>query len=257
MKDSEMQYVIDIVGEEEILDKIGWSNGKNLFKIDPKMPYEEAEKLIDQNPDRAFLFSLSNVPFERREHIQLAGLSQRLDTQYYLKNTTGTKNIAFLGASQTAYYSDPLVGLYLKEINSQVALKQVDVADLDKFPVAINSGTQWSNESLQRLHPQEWTPRPASGIFTVICHKENFSLRKQIAKLHFSESQVLGNIERRVEQLISAKSGILLLGTYCFINAQHNYQIYLVIDRGNGLEHLSTSQSTSHGLEEALMAKLI
>lgn len=257
MKDSEIQYVIDIVGEDGMLDKIGWSNGKNLFEIDPELPYDEAEKLIDENPNLAFLFALSNVPFERSEHIQLAGLSQRLDTQYYLKNTTDTKNIAFLGASQTVYYSDPLVAIYLKEINSQVALKQVDVADLDKFPVAINPGSQWSNESLQRLHPQEWTPRPASGIFTVICHKENISLRKQIAKLHFSESQVLGNIERRVEQLISAESGILLLGTYCFIDKQHNYQIYLVIDRGNGIEHLNISQSTSHGLEEALMAKLL
>lgn len=257
MKDSAIQYVIDIVGEEGMLSKLGWSNGKNLFKIDPKIPYEEAEKLIDENPKTAFLFSLSSVPFERREHIQLAGLSQRLEVQYYLKNTTDTKNIAFLGPSQTVYYNDPLVAIYLKEINREVSLKQVDIADLDKFPVAINSGSQWSKESLQRLHPQEWTPRPGSGIFTVICHKENISLRKQIAKLHFSESQVLGNIERRVEQLISEKSGILLLGTYCFIDKQHNYQIYLVIDRGNGLEHLNISQSTSHGLEEALMAKLL
>lgn len=256
MNGSKMDYLLDSLREFGFLEKIGWSSLRTLTTVDPKISYEEAEGQIMKDPLASFILPLTDVPLERNEDIQLAGLSARLDCQFYLRNKTEIRNIAFLGESHTIHYNNPLVKVYLNGINPEVQTRQVPIAYLANYELAIDSGKLWSQEDLHLLHPQEWTPLPGDGLYVVVCHPDNVSLRKQVAKFHNKENQVFANIERRIQQVSMNQSEIILLGAHCFRDSQNNYQVYVVVDNGHDLQYLVASQSTSHGLTEALLTQL-
>lgn len=104
------------------------------------------------------------------------------------------------------------------------------------------------------LSPFEFPPQPGSGVFAIVCLREDMDSRRQLKVAHRSEVSVCTNVERslvRENHDYREKTGV-----FCERDANGYYHAYAVFAAGNEIHRARISSSTHAGLAGELGRKL-
>jgi hydroxymethylbilane synthase len=109
---------------------------------------------------------------------------------------------------------------------------------------------------LLSLHPREFIPAPAQGVYAWQVREENKTLRQLLKPLHHSDVAALTNVERKVLKLLE-KDIDFPLGVYIERDAMSYYHAWAVgqFSENTPLVRVRTSSSTTHGLAEEIVER--
>ncbi|MEY4904527.1 MAG: hypothetical protein RLZZ292_2342 [Bacteroidota bacterium] len=113
-----------------------------------------------------------------------------------------------------------------------------------------------SKFELLPLHPREFVPPPAQGVYAWQVREENKALRQLLKPLHHSDVSALTNVERKVLKLLE-KDVDFPLGVYIERDAMSYYHAWAVgqLSENAALVSVRTSSSTTHGLAEEIVER--
>jgi hydroxymethylbilane synthase len=105
------------------------------------------------------------------------------------------------------------------------------------------------------LHPSEFVPAPAQGVLAWQTHRDDLDTRRIFKQLHRPDVSATTNIERRVLQLMDGGCQ-LPLGVHCTRDAQGNYHVWAACQRGNTMQRVRVSSTTSKGVAEKVVRQI-
>jgi porphobilinogen deaminase len=106
------------------------------------------------------------------------------------------------------------------------------------------------------LNPVEFCPPTGSGVFALICKKEDVSLRKLLASFHHKASAELTNMERSVVKSINVKRDMTIV-SHVYCDAYHYYHLMAEgMDEDGKILKVSASLSTKAELVDHLVTEL-
>ena len=258
MEYQKLAYEYRQLSRNKFLEAYNWSGLPQSIQIDFSKSFDFLQKELLEGVIESFVYPLSDIPFDRREQVQLAGVSSRAECRYFLKNLSDTKNISFLGESHQIYYHDELVALYVKNINQVVSLIKVEMEELDDYEIAIHTGDNWSKSNLLPLHYQEFTPISGAGTLALVCLKTDVETRMLAAKLHDVLNMEVVNMEREILRFFQNNKEVYCIACHIEKDADSNYHASLItsnFDNDKSLEYRYFSQSTKFHLVENFLSE--
>jgi hydroxymethylbilane synthase len=114
-----------------------------------------------------------------------------------------------------------------------------------------------SDLEVVELNPREIIPAPGQGVLALQTREENVELRKILLNLHDNATASCTNLERGL--LRSMGGGCQTpMGAYCYKDEMGNFHLYSAYAKNWDEEPIyrHISQSTSHGLIDAMLSQL-
>jgi hydroxymethylbilane synthase len=105
------------------------------------------------------------------------------------------------------------------------------------------------------LHPHEFVPAPAQGVFAWQTNTDDLTTRRIFKALHHPDVAICTNIERRTLQLLNSDL-LATPGVYCARDTTGNYHAVAACVLDGTLRRTRISSSTSYGIAEKLVAAL-
>ncbi len=218
------------------------------------------------------LRTFSEVPIAPTVGIVTTALSQRenvgeglllriesTDDKQLFRLKEGAKvgiNTALQSVQLQAFRPDVILINIGTQTNSAI-LETLMNGTLDAIVDAKSEITSWdfdeSKYLLLPLHPREFVPAPAQGVYAWQVRTENKALRQLLKPLHHSEVSARTNVERKVLKLLE-KDIDFPLGVYIESDAMEYYHAWAVgqFSKNASLTRIRTSSSTTHGLAEEI-----
>ena len=254
----EFQNLLESHGMVTLLTNLAWKNPSNDVERQTVGNWDILVKDLIQNKIYSFLYPMHILPLNRDPHIQIAAVSKRINKGYHLQNRSDIRNLAFFGESHVISYNDPLVALYVRAINEKVQLNKVKYQDLQHQDIAIHLGKYWTDSEIKALSLEEFIPRPAEGIYALICRKDNVDLRQKFAHLHDVESAEVNNIERGLQVEFTKRQDKKLIGVRVqkddFANFHATVATSRKLDNQTSVDYFQLSQSTTHLFLQKIIA---
>ncbi len=229
--------------------------------------------LLSGNVDIAFRM-LSEVPIAPTVGIVTTALSQResvgeclfirvesTDNQLFRlkKDAKVGINTALQSVQLQAFRPDVALINIANQTNSETLTALMSGA-LDAVLDAKSEIMSWNFDERQYellpLHPREFVPASAQGVYAWQVREENKTLRQLLKPLHHTEVSALTNVERKVLKLLE-KDIDFPLGVYIDGDAMSYYHAWAVgqFSADAPLIRIRTSSSTTHGLAEEIVEK--
>ncbi len=206
---------------------------------------------------------LSQIPVNLPENIVITALSQRDYPKQFLviPPTSLDKNkVLNLAEGVTVFVDDLLIEKQLLDIRKDLNIQQgtdLNVGHKEAFVIKsvqpINED-QFSNCKIIALHPSEFVQAPGTGVYGILCRKNDLPLRRKLKPLHQPETTKLTNIERTIQKGTSENTS--LIGVYAAYE-QGLYCVWAVHQKtdATALHFASLRSVTFTNLAEQILAE--
>jgi hydroxymethylbilane synthase len=257
-KDSEYDILQNIIHKIE-----------NIY--DCKLLFDKNEiDLRTEIPHKLLVIELNKLSFNFFDWT-IAALSERLNKFYKLI----IKQESYNPAQDLRVRESSVIGCYSKRISEttkqlrpdceiiNLSLYENDVLmrfilKCDAFIIDTNQQEflklDESKYNVMDLHPTEFIPTAGSGVYAILCKKENIELRKNLAKIHESDVANCTNVERIIIKTLNQTFGEDI-GIYCYkdINGYYHVNLSIFNNEKNELNNYKYSQSTNYQLTEKIL----
>lgn len=208
---------------------------------------------------------MRSIPLGRKNGYSIAGVAERVDPAYHLifldqsHAYVATSAIGYHATHEHRLIQHLLPDARLKAFDSEermlAALQEGEVEFLLDAKIS-NPRFDDPEYSVKRLHPREFIPPPAHGLYAFIIRDDAKYLRKLLHKASSLENGRIAIVERTLQKLAIEKN-YDLLGAYAETDDSGHFLAFAaLVDSSGSVNRAKLSQSTYVGLAEAIFQSI-
>ena len=235
------------------------------FSEDTNQSHDIISDILGSRKCDIVVKEMRSIPLGHKNGFRIAGVAERVDPAYHLiyldqsQANIATSAIGYQATHEYRLIQHLLPDASLKAFNSEERM----LAALHKGQVEFLLDAKVSNPlfedpkySVKRLHPREFIPPPAHGLYAYIIRDNAKYLRKLLHKASSLENGRIAIVERTIQKLAIEKN-YDLLGAYAEIDDSGHFLAFAaLVDSSGSVNRVKLSQSTYVGLAEAIFQSI-